>query len=122
MDLFFVHTSAYLGQIVSLPYILGALSAGRDIRWLIVAMCANTVRFSVHSSTKPLEDEPVLVDEYLGSLAARESMGTGVNPVIQRQIDQIKTICVLIEYQASKSLGRAAWAHIGKNTGLIYNI
>jgi hypothetical protein len=74
--------SAYLGQIVSLPYILGALTAGRDIRWLIVAMCATTIRISVHSSTKLLEEEPVLVDEYLGSLAARESTSMGVDPVI----------------------------------------
>lgn len=113
LELFYSHASTHLHDVVPASYLFSALIAGDDIRALLLAMCANCSRFSAHPAAggqKPGHDG---VDVQL----ATSSQRLLVSPDFQQsqQMAHIRTLCVLVEYEASQSRGRCSWAHIGKS-------
>ncbi|KAH6670988.1 hypothetical protein F5X68DRAFT_44784 [Plectosphaerella plurivora] len=117
LELFYSHASTHLQDVVPASYLFSALISGDDIRALLLAMCANCTRFSAHpaaGSQKPGYDG---VDVHL----ATSSQGLLVSPDLRQkqQMDHVRTLCVLVEYEASQSRGRCSWAHIGTARSLV---
>lgn len=78
-------------------------------RALVLAVCASSIRFTVHKAAR---------GPHARGLA--ESMEREARNCIQastvtwQQVNNVKTICVLIDYEASRAHGRQAWIDIGK--------
>lgn len=78
-------------------------------RALVLAVCASSIRFTVHKAAR---------GPHAQGLA--ESMEREARKCIQassvtwQQVNNVKTMCVLIDYEASRAHGRQAWIDIGK--------
>lgn len=92
--------AAFLSQLTQ-----GLLSDG-----LIFAICAYSSRLSVHNSVGSQDAAPNAREL---SKAARESLaaaGTG-----WKHVNDIRSICILVEYETACGNGRRAWADIGES-------
>ncbi|KAH7123275.1 C6 transcription factor [Dactylonectria estremocensis] len=76
-------------------------------RGLILAICASSMRFSVHKDAR----QPRSADlaQALGDEAMRCVQSSAPN---QPHINNIQTICLLVDYEASRDCGRRAWMGI----------
>ncbi|KAM5367410.1 hypothetical protein ACJZ2D_010055 [Fusarium nematophilum] len=117
LELFYNHTSALVEQILPASHFFQALASGTAFRGLILAVCASSVRFSTHRSARPPAGDGLGIASKLARLARASVDFHG-----HLQLDQIRTICVLIDYEASISHGRIAWVDLatGKSLTQLY--
>lgn len=80
-------------------------------RALLLAVCASSMRFTVHRAARGPHARG------FAESIAREARGCiHVSSVTWQQVNNIKTICVLIDYEASMAHGRQAWTDIGETS------
>jgi hypothetical protein len=105
-------------QVISASSLLQAISTGSAFPGLILAVCAYSARFSMHHQVHRWNMKGSRVSDTLAK-SARDSMNDYDNN-LQAQIDHLKTICILIEYEASISRGGIAWVELGRLYRLLY--
>lgn len=113
IELFYRHTSLPLREVVPASYFFPELIAGHLHRSLVLAMCSYSVRFSAHCADQAAFISGLQIDEYLAK-AAQKSLDLHELGDQQRHLLQVRTMCILIEYDASQCRGRSAWIYIGK--------
>ncbi|XWX01642.1 hypothetical protein V2A60_009670 [Cordyceps javanica] len=108
LEIFTSLSSAQLRLLLSPPQIESQLSSGTMSRCLVLAACASAVRFSLHKAVARPDAK-----QFAEGIAreARKCIHISSDPNIQ--VNSIKSICILVDYSASKAHGRQAWADIG---------
>ncbi len=109
MHIFCTRATAQLRLLMPPAQIQQHLSCGTMSRALALAMCASGMRFSVHKAAKgpqAREFAEMMDQEALSCLRPSK--------VAWQQVDNVKTVCVLVDYEASKGRGREAWVNIGE--------
>lgn len=113
VELFHSHASKHLQDVVPATFLFPALIAGQEVRPLLLAMCANCTRFSAHPAAGAHISGHDAVDAHFATSAQRLLVTRGLREI--HHLNHIRTLCVLVEYEASQSRGRLSWAHIGKS-------
>ncbi|KAJ5498164.1 fungal-specific transcription factor domain-containing protein [Penicillium expansum] len=114
MHIFCTRASAQLRSLLSPAQIQHHLSQGTMSRALVLAVCASSIRFTVHKAAR---------GPHAQGLA--ESMEREARKCIQassvtwQQVNNVKTMCVLIDYEASRAHGRQAWIDIAMGRSLV---
>ncbi|TQV95292.1 C6 transcription factor [Cordyceps javanica] len=110
LEIFTSLSSAQLRLLLSPPQIESQLSSGTMSRCLVLAACASAVRFSLHKAVARPDAK-----QFAEGIAreARKCIHISSDPNIQ--VNSIKSICILVDYSASKAHGRQAWADIGSD-------
>ncbi|KAB5580364.1 hypothetical protein GE09DRAFT_435504 [Coniochaeta sp. 2T2.1] len=114
IHLFCTRATAQLRLLVPLDQIQDGLSQGTMSAALVLAMCASGMRFSVHKAVRACQS-PELADvvEKETQRCLRASRATW------QQIDSVKTVCILVDYEASRAHGRQAWINIAMGRSLV---
>lgn len=109
LEMFCTRSNAQLRPLLSPSHIQQQLSQGTISRGLILAACASSVRFTVHKGAKGPQARrfaELMVQEACKSIQ--------VSKIGWKQVDNVKTTCVLVDYEASRGHGRQAWVDIGE--------
>lgn len=109
IEIFCTRENTQLKALLPTAQIQQQLSQGTMSRGLILAVCASSMRFSVHKVAKGHHARG-----FAQSLAreARKCIH-GCSAITWQQLDSIMAICVLVDYEASRAHGRQAWIDIG---------
>ncbi|KAK8143439.1 hypothetical protein G3M48_007245 [Beauveria asiatica] len=114
LEIFTVLASAQLRTLLPTVEIQSHLSSGTMPRCLILAACASAVRFSMHKAvTGPF------ARRFADSIAREARNCIRISNDVTTQVNTIKSICILVDYSASKAHGRQAWADIATGQALI---
>ncbi|KAH9227495.1 hypothetical protein K456DRAFT_42046 [Colletotrichum gloeosporioides 23] len=109
VELFCRRSSSLLGLIVPADALIETICAGTCTRSLLLAVCAYSVRFSVHKAVKePSASRLAKKFEQSARHQVDLSSAPGSEP------STVSTYCVLIEYSISLGDGRQAWMDLGK--------
>ncbi|KAJ5170426.1 uncharacterized protein N7500_003209 [Penicillium coprophilum] len=82
---------------------------GTMSRALVLAVCASSMRFTVHKAARGAHAR-----EFAESMEREARNCIQATSTTWQQVNDVKTICVLIDYEASRAHGRQAWIDIGK--------
>ncbi|KAE9582886.1 hypothetical protein CGMCC3_g1225 [Colletotrichum fructicola] len=104
VELFYCRSSSLLGLIVPADELIEKICAGTCTRSLLLAICAYSVRFSVHKAVKEPSASKLAKDfERSARYQVDLSSAPGSEP------SMASTYCVLIEYSIGLGDGRQAW-------------
>ncbi|KAH6887464.1 hypothetical protein B0T10DRAFT_71539 [Thelonectria olida] len=81
---------------------------------LLFAICASSMRFSVHPAARRPHSKG-LASKLSESARRGVYAATGQN----EEIDNIRTLCILIDFEASRGCGRSAWVDIAFAQSLV---
>ncbi|KAM3506521.1 hypothetical protein MY11210_007513 [Beauveria gryllotalpidicola] len=114
LEIFTSLASAPLRTLLPTVEIHSHLSSGTMPRCLILAACASAVRFSVHKAVNG-----PFARQFADSIAREARNCIRISNDVPTQVNTIKSICILVDYSASKAHGRQAWADIAMGQALI---
>lgn len=109
LEMFCSRSNAQLRPLLSPVHIQQHLSQGIISRALILAVCASSVRFTVHRNARGPQAR-----HFAEVMAQEARKSIQVSKVGWKQVDSVKATCVLVDYEASRGHGRQAWVDIGK--------
>lgn len=109
IDIFCTRANAQLRLLLPPAQIQQHLSQGTISRGLVLAICASSLRFTVHKAAKGPHGRGLAE-----SIEREARKCIRSSRVSWQQVDNVKTICVLIDYEASRAHGRQAWIDIGE--------
>lgn len=114
VELFYCRSSSLLGLIVPADELIETICAGTCTRSLLLAICAYSVRLSVHKAVKEPSASKLAKDfERSARYQVDLSSAPGSEP------STASTYCVLIEYSIGLGDGRQAWMDLGKCLGTV---
>ncbi|KAB5563511.1 hypothetical protein GE09DRAFT_785696 [Coniochaeta sp. 2T2.1] len=114
VHLFCTRATAQLRLLVPPDQIQDGLSQGTMSAALVLAMCASGMRFSVHKAVRACQSRELAdVVEQETQRCLRASRATW------QQVDSVKTVCILVDYEASRAHGRQAWINIAMGRSLV---
>ncbi|PQK12787.1 hypothetical protein BB8028_0003g14020 [Beauveria bassiana] len=114
LEIFTLLASAQLRTLLPTVEIHSHLSSGTMPRCLILAACASAVRFSVHKAINGPSAR-----QFADSIAREARNCIRISNDATTQVNTIKSICILVDYSASKARGRQAWADIAMGQALV---
>lgn len=109
LEIFCTRSSAQLRQLITPSHLREQLSKRRITRSLVLAACASSVRFTVHKSIRGSH-----ASRLADAIAREARRSMSISHDIWIQVNEIKAVCVLVDYEASRGRGRQAWVDIGK--------
>ncbi|KPM41935.1 hypothetical protein AK830_g4619 [Neonectria ditissima] len=114
IELFCTRTNTQFKSLISPAQINERILTKSISRGLLLAICASSMRFSVH----PTARQPGSADlaQKLGEEARSCVHARMLN---QPQIDNVRTICILVDFEASRGCGRRAWVDIAMGRSLV---
>ncbi|PHH69637.1 hypothetical protein CDD82_7624 [Ophiocordyceps australis] len=108
IELFYTRASMQLRALLTPAQLHEQLVQRRLSQCLVLAMCCCSLRFSVHAAVRGQRGRTVAQ-----TLAQEARSRIGASSCPWQQIDSIRTLCILADYEAGCRRGRRAWMDIG---------
>lgn len=109
IDLFCTRTNTQFKSLLSPAQVNEQILQRTISRGLLLAICASSMRFSVHKAAR--EPHCANLAQLMGD-EARNCVQSSTPD--QPQINNIRTMCILVDFEASRACGRRAWMDIGQ--------
>ncbi|OQE39049.1 hypothetical protein PENCOP_c007G01356 [Penicillium coprophilum] len=114
IHVFCTRANTQLRSLLSPAQLQHHLSQGTMSRALVLAVCASSMRFTVHKAVRGAHAR-----EFAESMEREARNCIQATSAIWQQVNDVKTICVLIDYEASRAHGRQAWIDIAMGRSLV---
>ncbi|KAK7428034.1 hypothetical protein QQZ08_005466 [Neonectria magnoliae] len=114
IELFCTRTNTQFKSLISPAQINERILDKSISRGLLLAICASSMRFSVHPTARRPQSADLA--KLLGEEARSCIHSRALN---QPQMDNIRTVCILIDFEASRGCGRRAWVDIAMGRSLV---
>ncbi|PHH62087.1 hypothetical protein CDD81_7580 [Ophiocordyceps australis] len=114
MELFYTRASMQLRALLTPAQLHEQLVQRRLSQCLVLAMCCCSLRFSVHTAVRGQRGRSVAQ-----TLAQEARARIGASSCPWQQLDSVRTLCILADYEAGCRRGRRAWMDIALGRSLV---
>lgn len=114
IELFCTRTNTQFKSLLSPAQVNEQILQRTISRGLLLAICASSMRFSVHKAAR--EPHCANLAQLMGD-EARNCVQSSTPD--QPQINNIRTMCILVDFEASRACGRRAWMDIAMGRSLV---